>query len=90
MVDPADNATQPLPHATRLRFASNGRIYNVVLTQDLLDDWTVIQSWGGKHNLRGGGKITHVSSFEAGLAMLDAIKKVREKHGYKIIPYSLD
>lgn len=83
MIDPEDNATRPLPQATRLRFASNARIYNVVLTQDLLEDWTVVTSWGGKGNLRGGGKITQVENFEAGIALLRSIAKTREKHGYR-------
>jgi hypothetical protein len=53
-----------------------------MLIQDLFDQWMVIQSWGGKGNLRGGGKTTHVDSFEDGLAMLEAITKRRERHGY--------
>lgn len=85
MVDPEDVVTQPLPQATRLRFASAARIYSVVLCQDMFDQWMVIQSWGGKGNLRGGGKTTHVESFEAGLAMLRAISKARDKRGYKVI-----
>jgi hypothetical protein len=85
MIDPADTVTKPLPQPTRLRFASNGRIYSAILTQDLLEDWTVIQSWGGKHNQRGGGQITHVPTFEAGVAMLQAIAKRREKHRYRVI-----
>lgn len=83
MIDPDDTVTRPLPQATRLRFASNDRIYNAVLTQDLLEDWTVVQSWGGKRKLRGGGKITQVESFEAGMALLQSIAKTREKHGYR-------
>jgi hypothetical protein len=74
-----------LPQPTRLRFASDTRIYNAVLCQDLFEQWMVIQSWGGRGNLRGGGKITHVDSFEDGLAMLEAITKRREQHGYQII-----
>ena len=83
MVDPVDTVTLPLAQPTRLRFASNGQIYTAVLTQDLLEDWTVIQSWGSQHNQRGGGKIAHVPSFEAGIAMLQEIAKKREKHGYR-------
>jgi hypothetical protein len=85
MVDPTDNVTKPLPQPARLRFASNGRIYSAILTQDLLEDWTVIQSWGGKYNQRGGGQITHVPTFEAGVAMLHAIAIRREKHGYQVL-----
>lgn len=83
MIDPADTVTKPIPQPTRLRFASNGRVYSAALQEDLLGDWTVVQSWGGKGNLRGGGKITLVESFEAGLVLLKSIAKRREQHGYK-------
>lgn len=85
MIDPEDTITRPLPQATRLRFASNDRIYNAVLTQDLFDQWMIIQSWGGKRNLRGGGQTTHVDDFDAGMAMLQAIRKIREKRGYRLL-----
>jgi hypothetical protein len=71
-----------VPCPIHLRFASNARIYNAILTQDLFEQWMVMQSWGGKGNLRGGGKTTHVDTFEAGMAMLQGIVKKREKHGY--------
>ena len=74
MVDPADTVTRPLPQPTRLRFSSPGRTYEVVLTQDLFGQWTVIHSWGGKQS--------YVESFEAGLAALQAIARKREKGGY--------
>jgi hypothetical protein len=86
MIDPEDLVTRPLPHPTRLRFASADRIYNVMQQQDLLEDWTVVQSWGEKGNVGGGGKITQVASFEAGVELLPNITKVREKHGY-LLPH---
>lgn len=82
MIDPADSVTQPLPQPTRMRFASETRVYSVVLDQDLLGDWTVTQSWGGRESRRGGGKITHVASFEDGVKLLHQIAKRRAKHGY--------
>lgn len=85
MAIPADSVTHSIPQPTRLRFVSEARVYTVVLDQDLLGDWVVIQSWGGKGNQRGGGKVTHVPSFEAGMAMLRAIAKQREKRGYRLI-----
>jgi hypothetical protein len=85
MIDPDDSVTWSLPQPTRLRFVSDTRIYNAVLCQDLFEQWMVIQSWGGKGNLRGGGKTTHVDSFEDGLAMLEAITKRREQHGYQLV-----
>lgn len=85
MIDPADSITRTLPQPTRICFASESRTYTVVLDQDLLQDWTVTQSWGGKNNQRGGGKITPVDSFEAGLQLLQTIAKRRAKHGYHLL-----
>lgn len=87
MVDPADSVTVPLPVAlpTRINFASPDRIYSVALERDLLGDWCVIQSWGGKNNNRGGGKIHQVASYEEGLALMRSIVRRRERHGYQIV-----
>jgi len=85
MVDPADTATRALPQPTRMQFASETRVYTTLLDQDLLGDWTVMQSWGGKGNQRGGGEVTHVESFEAGLRLLQVIAKRRKQHGYNLI-----
>jgi len=82
MIDPADTVTLPLPQPTRLMFVSEDRVYNVMLQQDLLEDWTVVQSWGGKGNLRGGGKVTHVEDHASGMALLEQIAKRRERNGY--------
>lgn len=83
MIDPADHSTKPLPQPTWMRFAYEGRIYTIALTQDLLEDWTVAQSWGGKANQLGGGKITPVASFEEGLKLLESIVRTRARRGYK-------
>lgn len=85
VVDPADLVTRALPQPTRIQFASRTYIYSILLDQDLLGDWTVMQSWAGKGNRRGGGKITAVENFEAGLELLQAITKRREQHGYHLI-----
>lgn len=85
MIDPADTVTRSLPQPTRMQFVSETRIYTTLLDQDLLGDWTVMQSWGGKGNQRGGGKVTHVKDFEAGLRLLQAIAKRRIRHGYNLV-----
>lgn len=85
MIDPADLVTRALPQPTRIQFASQTCIYSVLLDQDLLGDWTVMQSWGGKGSRRGGGKITPVRSFEAGLQLLQKIARRREQHGYHLM-----
>lgn len=85
MIDPADTVTRALPQPTRLQFASETRVYTAILDRDLLGDWTVMQSWGGRNNQRGGRKVTLVESFEAGLELLQAIAKRRGRHGYNQI-----
>ena len=74
-----------VPHLARLNPVSDTRAYTVVLDQDLLQDWTVVQSWGGKESRRGGDKITQVPNYEAGLALVRAIVRRRERHGYKLV-----
>lgn len=87
MIDPADSRTKPLPVTIpcpiRINFSSADRLYSVILDRDLFDQWTVRQSWGGKHNLRGGGKSVAVDSFESGLSLVATITKQREKRGYQ-------
>lgn len=80
MIDPTDSVTLAIPQPTRMRFTSKTRHYTVILDQDLLQDWTVTQSWSGSSTQRGGGKITPVESFEAGLHLLETIaRKCAEK-----------
>jgi hypothetical protein len=87
MIDPADSRTKPLPVTvpcpTRVTFASDSRLYCIILDQDLFDQWTVIQSWGGKHNQRGGGKSIAVESFERGMTLIESIAKRRKARGYE-------
>lgn len=84
MIDPTDSVTRSIPHPVRLDFASDNRTYSVALDRDLFDQWSVTRSWGGRHSNFRGSRITHVDSFEAGLAMLQSISKRREKVGYRM------
>jgi len=68
-----------------MQFVSESRVYTTLLDQDLLGDWTVMQSWGGKGSQRGGGKVTHVENFEAGMELLQAIAKRRARNGYSLV-----
>jgi hypothetical protein len=85
MVDPEDAVTRPLPHPTKLRFVWHSRFYTAVLDRDLFDQWTVVRSWGSTRNGQGGGRVSVVESFEAGLALLQAIRCRRERHGYRLV-----
>jgi hypothetical protein len=85
MVDPEDVVTRPLPHPTKLRFVWHSRFYTAVLDRDLFDQWTVVRSWGSTRNGQGGGRVSVVESFEAGLTLMRAIRRRRERHGYRLV-----
>lgn len=84
MIDPTDSVTLSIPHPVRLDFASAKRTYSIALDRDLFDQWSVTRSWAGKDDNLRGRRITHVDSFEAGMALLHTISKRREKNGYQI------
>jgi hypothetical protein len=84
MVDPADAVTRLLPHPTKLRFVWHSRFYTAVLDRDLFDQWTVTRSWGSTKGGQGGGRVSVVESFEAGLALLQTIQRRRERLGYQV------
>ena len=84
MVDPEDAVTLPLPHPTKLRFVWHSRFYTAVLDQDMFGQWTVMRTWGSTRNGQGGGRMSVVESFEAGLALLQIIRRRRERHGYQL------
>lgn len=58
---------------------------SIVLEQDLLGDWVIVQSWGGKYNARGGKKNRMVNNYAEGLIQLQKIIKLRLHHGYRQI-----
>lgn len=84
MVDPEDAVTRHPPHPTKLRFVWHSRFYTAVLDQDMFGQWTVTRSWGSSRNGQGGGRMSVVKSFEAGLALLQAIRRRRERLGYEL------
>ncbi|WP_052452272.1 WGR domain-containing protein [Noviherbaspirillum autotrophicum] len=83
MIDPTDSVTRSIPHPVRLDFTSATRTYSIALDRDLFDQWTVTRSWARKENNLRGKRITHVDSFEAGMALVQAIARMREKRGYQ-------
>lgn len=84
MVDPEDAVTLPLPHPTKLRFVWHSRFYTAVLDRYMFGQWTVTRSWESTRNGQGGGRMSVVESFEAGLALLQAIRRRREQRGYHL------
>jgi hypothetical protein len=78
-----DAAGEPGP--VSYRFTWHSRFYTAVLDRDLFGQWTVKRSWGSSRNGQGGGRLTVVESFEAGVALLGVIAKRREKLGYVLM-----
>ena len=72
------------PGPVSYRFTWHTRFYTAVLDRDLFDQWTVTRSWGSTRNGQGGGRVTVVENFEAGMALLGVIAKRRERGGYKL------
>ena len=91
MIDSADTVTHMLPVTgpLRLQFAAEAsdaaQLFIAELSQDLLGDWVVTQSWSGKPQARGGGRVTVVSDHDAGFQMLQKIAQKKEKSGYRLI-----
>ena len=87
MIDPADDLTHPLPVASpcpiRMQFAAPDRLHTVLLMQDLLDQWVLIQGWAGRAQASGrcGGKMRPFDSLEAGIAAMEAIAQRYRKEG---------
>lgn len=91
MIDPADDLTRPLPVASpcpiRMQFAAPDRLHTVVLMQDLLEQWVLIQGWAGRAQASGrcGGKSRPFDSLEDGLAALQAVAQRRRQQGCTLV-----
>ena len=88
MIDEVDGVTQALPvHSDspiRRRFVCADRTYSLMLSRDLLGDWVLMQTWGSRISKHGGGKSRAFATFEAGLAALTALARVRQERGYRL------
>ncbi|MGB5733817.1 MAG: WGR domain-containing protein [Thiohalocapsa sp.] len=62
------------------------RYYQVFLDQDLFGDWTLIKVWGGIGSNRGRMHSTGVTSYEAGIELVDEIARRRSQRGYTCAP----
>ena len=72
-----------VPGPVSYRFTWHTRFYTAVLDRDMFGQWTVTRSWGSRRNGQGGGRVTVVESYEAGLVLLQTIQRRREKLGYR-------
>lgn len=86
MRDPVDNRTGTLPVTTnsalRVRFQGPDRIHTLWLTQDLLQQWVLYQSWGGSYKSCGGPKPRWYDTHEQGLADFVAMTDKFERQGW--------
>ncbi|MQM29471.1 MAG: hypothetical protein CRU78_02520 [Candidatus Accumulibacter phosphatis] len=71
---------------TRVRWETNTRYYEVRLMRDLLQDWVLIVSRGGKTNRLGALRTLFVSSEEEGMKRIETLEKVRTRRGYVRVP----
>ena len=91
MIDPADDVTRPLPVASpcpiRMQFAAPDRLHTVLLMQDLLEQWVLIQGWSGRAQYSGryGGKSRPLDSLEDGIAALQDIVQQHQKRGRTLV-----
>jgi hypothetical protein len=91
MIDPADDLTRPLPVASpcpiRMQFAAPDRLHTVVLMQDLLEQWVLLQGWAGRAQASGrsGGRSRPLASLEDGIAALQAIAQRHQKQGCTLV-----
>ncbi|WP_368857391.1 WGR domain-containing protein [Thiolapillus sp.] len=58
------------------------RYYTAAAEVDLFGRWTLLDSWGGRHNRLGGGKTETYDSWKALVRAVDALNRQRVKRGY--------
>ena len=76
-----------LPGPVSYLFTLGTRFYTAVLDRDLFGQWTVTRSWGSTRNGQGGGRVTVVESFEAGVVVLQKVCRRRVGQGYREVPF---
>lgn len=64
------------------RWESETRYYAVVLQQDLFGDWVLTTARGGRQNRLGAVRHVVVGSKEEGLKKIQALHRLRLRHGY--------
>jgi predicted DNA-binding WGR domain protein len=64
---------------------SKYRYYTVYLQQNLFEEWTITQSWGGLKNRLGGVKIVTFSDSHTALIYISRLIKIRREREYKNI-----
>jgi hypothetical protein len=68
-----------------LRWQSETRYYAVWLHVDMLGDWVLTRTWGGRFNRLGYIETQPVGTFDNGLAAIELVKKERAAHRYDLV-----
>ncbi len=70
----------------RARWETSTKYYEARLVRDLLEDWVLVVSRGGKTSRLGALRTLFVSSEEEGMKKIAALEKVRTRRGYVRVP----
>lgn len=71
----------------RIEWSTPTRYYTVILYQDLIEDWRIRCSWGGRfNNLHGKKEYIPITKDEA-KRLIKIIKNRRERRGYQIMQW---
>lgn len=68
-----------------MRWETDTRYYVCDLHQDLLGDWVMLQSWGGKFNRLGRQSFKVVDSEAQACELIVQLHRTRIKRGYDLV-----
>lgn len=63
------------------------RYYHVSVNRDLFGRWSMVKSWGGRHNRLGGSESVPIDHYEDSLGMVQAIERQRARRGYSEVKH---
>lgn len=66
-------------------WVTKDRYYHVSVNLDLFGRWSVVKSWGGRHNRLGSSEALAIECLNDADMLLSAIEKQRIKRGYSEI-----
>jgi len=68
-----------------IHWETDTRYYYAMLSTDLFGQIVLNRCWGGKRNRLGGMATDPYESQEDASKAMDALAKVRERHGYRLL-----
>lgn len=63
-------------------WVTKDRYYHVSVNKDLFGRWSVVKSWGGRHNRLGSSEALAIEDLNDVNVLLSGIEKQRMKRGY--------